>query len=76
MAFLRAPDALRQFLYTYITIARSVLPGLFYFFFAIFPVRSPIDRKFPWLKWLLLFIGVCLDGGGIQYMESARLCPS
>ena len=66
LAFLRAPEVLRQFLYVYITIARSVLPGLFYFFFAIFPVRSPIDRKFPRLKWLLLLIGVCLDAGGIS----------
>ncbi len=73
LAFLRAPDALRQFLYTYITIARSVLPGLFYFFFAIFPVRSPIDRKFPRLKWLLLLIGVCLDGGRISNGEREAL---
>ena len=42
-----------------------MLPGLFYFFFAVFPTRSPIDRKLPWLKWVLLAIGPLLGWGGI-----------
>src|SRR5215471_1045914 len=32
--------------------------ALFYYFFAVFPSRSPVDRKVPWLKYLLL--GVAL----------------
>ena len=31
---------------------------LFYFFFAVFPTRSPLDRRLPWLKWIGLAVGV------------------
>jgi phosphoserine phosphatase RsbU/P len=61
-----APHSIRVFLYTYRTILHSLLPGLFYFFFAVFPTRSPIDRKAPWLKWLFLAAGACLGFGGIR----------
>src|SRR5271166_6465785 len=47
--FAAAPPNLRPFLLAYHTIMGSVLTGLFYFFFAVFPTRSPIDRKVPWL---------------------------
>jgi serine phosphatase RsbU (regulator of sigma subunit) len=33
---------------------------MFYFFFAVFPTRSPLDRRLPWLKWIALVIGVFL----------------
>ena len=46
-----APDVLTKFMYATQTLIKSLLPGLFYFFFAVFPTRSPIDRKLPWLKW-------------------------
>lgn len=29
----------------------GMLPPLFYLFFAVFPVRSLLDRRLPWLKW-------------------------
>ena len=58
--FAMAPHNLRSFLLAYRTVANSMLPGLFYFFFAVFPTRSPIDRKVPWLKWVLPVIGLCL----------------
>ncbi|HEX7503611.1 MAG TPA: SpoIIE family protein phosphatase, partial [Acidobacteriota bacterium] len=29
----------------------GMLPPLFYLFFAVFPQRSHLDRRFPWLKW-------------------------
>ena len=35
-------------------------PGWFGFFFLVFPARSPLDRRAPWLKWLLLGLGVLL----------------
>ena len=35
-------------------------PGLFGFFFLVFPARSPLDRRVPWLKWLFLGLGVLL----------------
>src|SRR5208283_5165189 len=58
--FATAPYNLRSFLLAYRTVANSILPGLFFFFFAVFPTRSPIDRKVPWLKWVLPVIGLCL----------------
>jgi phosphoserine phosphatase RsbU/P len=61
-----ASHSIRVFLYAYRTVFHSLLPGLFYFFFAVFPTRSPIDRKAPWLKWLLLAVGACLGFGGIR----------
>src|SRR5579862_1182729 len=66
LAFALAPDSLLHFVYSYALIMRGVLPALFYFFFAVFPVRSPIDRKLPWLKWALLVGGACLNWGGVR----------
>src|SRR5271165_5457577 len=65
-AFASAPEGLRQFLYGFRTLGNSMLPGLFYWFFAVFPTRSPIDRKMPWLKYLLAAIGLCLGLGGVR----------
>ncbi|MGO8794968.1 MAG: SpoIIE family protein phosphatase [Candidatus Sulfotelmatobacter sp.] len=67
VGYAMAPDALRHFLYAYAVLMRGLLPGLFYFFFAVFPVRSPLDRKLPWLKWLLLAVGASLDWGGVTH---------
>ncbi|MGA2369062.1 MAG: SpoIIE family protein phosphatase [Candidatus Korobacteraceae bacterium] len=60
-----APDRLQQIFSSYSEIVKAPLGALFYFFFAVFPTRSPIDRKLPWLKWLLLVISVCLRWGDI-----------
>ncbi len=65
VGFSLTPDIVRHFLYAYVTVGRSLLPGLFYFFFTVFPTRSPIDRKLPWLKWLLLALSFILGIGGI-----------
>ena len=61
--FAAAPVNLRFFLLAYRTLLGSILTGLFYFFFAVFPTRSPIDRKVPWLKWVLLLGCLCLGLG-------------
>jgi sigma-B regulation protein RsbU (phosphoserine phosphatase) len=61
-----APDLLMKFMYVSQTLMKSLLPGLFYFFFAVFPTRSPMDRKLPWLKWALLMIGACFGWGGVR----------
>jgi phosphoserine phosphatase RsbU/P len=66
VGFALAPDPLVGFLYGYAVLVRGVLPGLFYFFFAVFPVRSPIDRKLPWLKWLLLAANASLQWGDVR----------
>jgi hypothetical protein len=62
VGFALAPDPLAGYLYSYAVLVRGVMPALFYFFFAVFPVRSPIDRKLPWLKWLLLASNASLRG--------------
>jgi sigma-B regulation protein RsbU (phosphoserine phosphatase) len=51
---LRGPGA------AYSILLQSLLPALFYAFFATFPSRSPIDRAVPWLKWSLLTIAFAL----------------
>jgi phosphoserine phosphatase RsbU/P len=47
---LLVPVTIRRFALPYQFIFRELLPALFYWFFAVFPVRSPIDRTAPWLK--------------------------
>jgi sigma-B regulation protein RsbU (phosphoserine phosphatase) len=37
-----------------------MVAALFYFFFAIFPTRSPLDRRLPWLKWFAIVFGAAL----------------
>jgi sigma-B regulation protein RsbU (phosphoserine phosphatase) len=71
--FAMAPDGLLHFLYAYSALMKSMLPALFYFFFAVFPTRSPIDRKLPWLKWALLVLGACLGWGGVRHGELEAL---
>jgi membrane-associated protease RseP (regulator of RpoE activity) len=71
--FAAAPPPLQSFLLAFCTLGNSVLTELFYFFFAVFPTRSPIDRKVPWLKWVLVFIGLCLSLGGYQNGNSVAL---
>jgi sigma-B regulation protein RsbU (phosphoserine phosphatase) len=57
-SFAAAPGDLRVFLLAYRAIFLSLIAPLFYWFFAVFPSRSPIDLRWPWLKWALLLIGV------------------
>ena len=72
--FLAAPPDLRTFLLAYRTVFLSLISGLFYFLFAVFPTRSPIERKAPWLKWVFLVTGACLSIGGIRH-GGARALP-
>jgi len=65
--FAAAPPGLRASLLAYRTITSSMLTPLFYFFFAVFPKRSPIEHKVPWLKWVLPVIGICLGFGGFRH---------
>ena len=46
------PQWTRGFALAYRAVWEGMLSGLFYLFFALFPRRSPLDRRFPWLKWL------------------------
>lgn len=49
----------------YQALLLGMLGPLFYWFFAVFPARSPIDRHAPWLKWSSLGVGLVLGLGGM-----------
>jgi len=68
-----ATPHLRSYLLAYRSLMGSILTGLFYFFFAVFPTRSPIDRKVPWLKWVLLLACLCLGLGGYRHGDYRAL---
>ena len=60
--------ALQRFVHVYRAVLDTHLGALFYFFFAVFPVRSPLDRRAPWVKWLGFLLGLAfwipgLDAG-------------
>lgn len=52
--FAAVPAALQPFAMAYQVVFQGALAPLFYWFFAEFPVRSPLDRRVPWLKWASL----------------------
>ena len=54
---LALPNAARTFAFAYRAIFAGLLAGLFYLFFALFPVASPIEKRMPWLKWVGLAAG-------------------
>ena len=67
------PPPLRGFAVFYKIVMSWSSLALFYYFFAVFPASSPIDRKIPWLKYVLLGAAIfttvpvglrCLVAGG------------
>lgn len=58
--FMNVPASLRPLALGYRGLFDNILPSLFYFFFAVFPTRSPMERRAPWLKWLGLAGGLFL----------------
>ena len=62
------PPSVRAPIVAYQAVFLSLLGSLFYWFFSVFPSRSPVDRRFPWLKWLGLafsaFVGLPGLGAG------------
>jgi sigma-B regulation protein RsbU (phosphoserine phosphatase) len=59
--------ALRVVVTSYRSIFLGMFSALFYLFFALFPVRSPLDRLAPWLKWLGAIAGVCVIPAGFWH---------
>ena len=55
------PPALRGFGVAYKVTFFGLLGPLFYYFFAVFPTSSPIDRRLPWLKQVLLGLAVAVS---------------
>jgi phosphoserine phosphatase RsbU/P len=48
------PQGLRLFASTYRSIFLGSLAPVFYIFFALFPEKSPLEKRIPWLKWVAL----------------------
>lgn len=57
---------LRILAFTFRALLWSMCPALFYIFFAVFPARSPLERRLPWLKWAGLALGACLALPGLR----------
>ncbi len=55
------PPIARAFLVASQNTLICLFGPLFYCFFALFPARSPLDRRWPWLKWVAFPIGLSLD---------------
>jgi phosphoserine phosphatase RsbU/P len=50
------PEGLQTFTTVFQTVFLSLIAAAFYVFFALFPQKSPLERRAPWLKWIpLLF---------------------
>ncbi len=67
------PPSLRGFAVFYKIVMPWLSGALFYYFFAVFPSPSPLDRKLPWLKHVLLAVAIvatvpiglrCMFAGG------------
>jgi sigma-B regulation protein RsbU (phosphoserine phosphatase) len=58
--------ALRAFAFAFRALFASMLAPLFYYFFAVFPLQSPLDRRLPWLKWAGLLLGWCTAVPGLS----------
>jgi len=66
------PGPLQTFTSFYRAIFVSLIGALFYIFFALFPEKSPLERRAPWLKWVALAIGAAQLFPGLRYGD-ARL---
>jgi len=50
------PRALKEFTTFYHSVFVLLVGPIFYVFFSVFPTRSPLDRRAPWLKWVALVL--------------------
>ena len=66
---------LRAFALADSSISIGLVGPIFYFFFAVFPERSPLDRRWPRLKWAAVVVGLLLalpglESGGLRLPQS------
>jgi phosphoserine phosphatase RsbU/P len=67
---------IRAFGLAYKTFFFTLAPALFLYLFAVFPVRSPIDRRWPWLKRPFLAVGAALAAAlAVQVVSSDSWDP-
>jgi phosphoserine phosphatase RsbU/P len=64
------PDSLQTYTSVYRAIFYSLIAAMFYIFFALFPEKSPLDRRAPWLKWVVLAIAALQILPGLPYGDA------
>lgn len=69
-AMANAPALLRSYMLAYRAIFDGLIGALLYLFFTVFPARSPIDRRLPWLKWALFVPAVAIVVEGLRSGDS------
>ena len=69
--FKTVPAPLRPWMEIYSGIFLGAIGASFYFLCAVFPARSPIDRRLPWLKWVAVVFGL-MDAGEMSRPGLAR----
>ena len=57
-----APAPLQPWLEGYNGLFLGMAGASFYWLCAVFPARSPIDRRLPWLKWVGVVLGLAVAG--------------
>ena len=57
---------LRAFAFAFRAVFSGMLCPLFYLFFAVFPLHSPLDRRFAWLKGAALLFGAVVVFPGLR----------
>lgn len=60
----------RAFMMGYRALFGGTITPLFYFFFAVFPAPSAIERRVRWLKWALLGLGLSFAIAGLKVGQS------
>jgi len=68
-SFVIIDPALHKFMQAYRGVMVSMITPLFYFFFAVFPEPSAIERRAAWLKWALLLLGILFAIPGMSVGE-------
>lgn len=61
-----APAPLRNYMFAYRALFDGMISAMLYLFFTVFPTRSPIDRRWPWLKWALFAPAIVIIIGGFR----------
>jgi sigma-B regulation protein RsbU (phosphoserine phosphatase) len=72
--FQTVPAVLRPWAEMHRGFFLGMLGASFYWFCAVFPTRSPIDRRLPWLKWAAVLIGL-IAVGETQIESGSRAAP-
>jgi phosphoserine phosphatase RsbU/P len=67
--FLPFSPAFAAFVRAFRATFQGMFAALFYFFFAVFPARSPLERRVPWLKWAAFALGACVTLPGLRAGE-------